>query len=151
MDTKDTKYMKLAIKEAQKALQNDEVPIGCVIVQDDKIIARAYNNRNKSRLATAHAEITAINKACRKVGDWRLNNCTIYITLEPCPMCAGAIFNARIGRVVFGASEPAGGAFGGAIDLSSCNLVNHKLVVTSGIMRDECASLLSNFFSKKRS
>ena len=115
--TREEKYIKLALKEAQKALFKDEVPIGCVIVKDDKVIARGYNLRESKKDVTKHAEIVAIEKACKKLNSWRLVDCEIYVTLEPCPMCAGAIYQARIKRLIFGADDPKGGAVGGNFNL----------------------------------
>ena len=115
--TREEKYIKLALKEAQKALFKDEVPIGCVIVKDNKVIARGYNLRESKKDVTKHAEIVAIEKACKKLNSWRLVDCEIYVTLEPCPMCAGAIYQARIKRLIFGADDPKGGAVGGNFNL----------------------------------
>ena len=139
-----------AIKQAQKAFSEDEVPIGCVIVKDGKVIARAHNTRNKSKSATSHAEIIAINKACKKLNDWRLNGCTLFVTVEPCPMCAGACYNSRVDAVVFGASDEKGGAFGGKIDLTNQNILNHKLNVVGGVLKQECNALIKKFFELKR-
>lgn len=146
--------MKLAIYEAEAAAEIDEVPVGAVIVRKsggaEEIIAAAHNKRETSKNALGHAEIIAIDEACRKIGSWRLAECTIYVTLEPCPMCAGAIVNARIPRVVFGAKDPKAGAFGSVINLNYYPL-NFKPEITSGILSDECASQLRNYFIVKRS
>ena len=142
------KFMKAAIKEAQKAAVKDEVPIGAVIVYDGKIIARGHNTRQKTQNAINHAEMIAIQKACKKVGSWRLIDCDIYVTLEPCPMCAGAIINSRIERVVYGAPDHKAGAFGTMINLTDYPLF--KPQITSGILSNECSGILSSFFKNKR-
>ena len=144
------KFMKLAIKEAQKALNNDEVPVGCVIVQDGKVIASGYNKKEKNKCSIYHAEIVAIKKACKKVGDWRLNDATLYVTMEPCAMCAGAIMNHRIKRVVIGTMEPNFGACGSGIDILNNDNLNTKTEVVSGILENDCKQLLQNFFKKRR-
>lgn len=146
----DEQYMMEAIKEAKKAERNDEVPIGCVIVKDDQMIARAYNQRERMQQATAHAEILAIEQACQVTGSWRLDDCVLYVTLEPCPMCAGAILQSRIKRVVFGASDPKGGCLGSCINLYEVTGFNHYPMIEKDILSDICASLLSDFFRKKR-
>jgi len=143
-------YMAEAINEAKKALELDEVPVGAVIVRNGEIISRAYNLRETSRQATAHAELLAIQKACSHLNSWRLDNCDLYVTLEPCPMCAGAIINARIKSVYFGAFDPKGGACGSVVDLFWKGSFNHSPVVYSGIMEEECETLLKEFFSKLR-
>lgn len=145
----DEKYMKEAIRQAKKAAALKEVPIGCVIVYEGRIIGRGYNRRTIDGNVLAHAEILAIRKACRFMGDWRLEGCTMYVTLEPCPMCAGAIINSRIGEVYFGAYDKKGGAVGGIINLFEENF-NHKPKVQGGILKDECALILQNFFAKLR-
>jgi len=139
-----------ALKEAQKAKKKGEVPIGCVIVRDNKIIARAHNRRHKLKNAVAHAEVLAIKKACKVVKDWRLQGCEMYVTLEPCPMCAGACFNARVDKVVYGATDVKGGVFGGALDLSDKNLLNHKIEVIGGVLKSECEEELKQFFKNVR-
>ena len=144
----DIKFMKSAIKEARKAEKIDEVPVGAVIVKDGKIVARGYNKRETKQDALMHAEINAIAKACRKLGSWRLEGCDIYVTLEPCPMCAGAIIQARIENVYFGAYDPKGGCLGSVCDLSG--ILPHKIKYEGGIMRTECEELLKNFFKKLR-
>lgn len=148
--TTDEKYMREAIKQARKAAKIDEVPIGCVIVYDDKIIARGYNRRNTDKSTLAHAEIIAIRKAAKLIGDWRLEDCTMYITLEPCPMCAGAIVQARIPRVVVGAMNPKAGCAGSVINLLQMDGFNHKAELTSGVLVDECRTMLQDFFKEMR-
>ena len=148
--TTDEKYMREAIKQARKAAKIDEVPIGCVIVYDDKIIARGYNRRNTDKSTLAHAEIIAIRKAAKVIGDWRLEDCTMYITLEPCPMCAGAIIQARIPRVVVGAMNPKAGCAGSVINLLQMDGFNHKAELTSGVLVDECRTILQYFFKEMR-
>lgn len=148
--TTDEKYMREAIKQARKAAKIDEVPIGCVIVYDDKIIARGYNRRNTDKSTLAHAEIIAIRKAAKVIGDWRLEGCTMYITLEPCPMCAGAIVQARIPRVVVGAMNPKAGCAGSVINLLQMDGFNHKAELTSGVLVDECRTMLQDFFKEMR-
>lgn len=149
---KDRQFMKAAIKQAQKAYEIDEVPIGCVIVHQDKIIARAYNKRIKDKSTLSHAEILAIRKACKKIGDWRLEDCTMYITLEPCPMCAGAIVQARIPRVVIGCMNPKAGCAGSVLDLFHVEQLNHQvdLKICEGDIRNECSLLMKSFFQKLR-
>ena len=148
--TTDEKYMRESIKQARKAAKIDEVPIGCVIVYDDKIIARGYNRRNTDKSTLAHAEIIAIRKAAKIIGDWRLEDCTMYITLEPCPMCAGAIVQARIPRVVVGAMNPKAGCAGSVINLLQMDGFNHKAELTSGVLVDECRTMLQDFFKEMR-
>lgn len=148
--TQSEKYMKAALREAKKAYKINEVPIGCVIVQQDKIIARGYNRRNIEQNATAHAEITAIKKAGKKTGDWRLEDCTMYITLEPCQMCAGAIVQARMKEVVIGAMNPKAGCAGSILNLLKMQQFNHQVQVTTGVLGDECAGMLTQFFSELR-
>ncbi len=150
MDKKtDFEYMEEAIAEAKLAEEIDEVPIGAVIVRDGKIIARAHNTRESSKCATHHAEILAIEEACRTLGGWRLPETTIYVTLEPCAMCAGAIINARIPNVVYGAPDLRFGAFGSLIDLSEIPL-NHKPDIRRDVRGEECKNLLGEYFRKKR-
>ena len=141
--------MDAAIKMAQKAAGRDEVPIGAVIVHDGRIIAKAHNMRETRRDPLGHAELITIRKAAKKLRGWRLSGCTLYVTLEPCPMCAGAIVNARIDTVVFGAHDSKAGAFGSLYDLSEGKL-NHKPQIISGVRKDQCAALLKEFFIKKR-
>ncbi len=144
------KYMKLALREAQKAYRKEEVPIGAVIVKDDKVIAKAHNLRETSKLSTAHAEILAIQKACKKIGAWRLNECDMYVTLEPCPMCAGAILNSRIRNLYVGAMDAKGGAVGSKLNLLTDYKFNHTVSVHTGILSVECSEILSEFFKKIR-
>ena len=148
--TSDERYMKEAIKQARKAYALNEVPIGCVIVSNDKIIARAYNRRNTDKCTLSHAEITAIKKAAKKCGDWRLEECTIYITLEPCQMCAGAIVQARIPRVVIGSLNPKAGCAGSILNLLEMKEFNHRCDVTRGVLEEECSDMLSTFFKELR-
>ena len=142
------KFMKAALRCAEKALEEGEVPIGAVVVCDGKVIARGHNRRTKKQIATAHAEVEAIEKACKKLKSWRIPECEIYVTLEPCPMCMGAMLNARIKKVYFGAYEAKGRSMTEA--LAASNLVNHKIEVEGGIMQEECAKILSSFFSDMR-
>ena len=146
----DEKFMKAAIKQAQKAYDLGEVPIGAVVVYDGRIIGRGYNRRNTDKVALAHAEITAIKKAARVMGDWRLEGCTIYITLEPCPMCAGAIVQSRFDRCVFACMSDKAGCAGSLINLLDMKDLNHQVEITSGIMEEECRTLLQSFFKKLR-
>lgn len=144
------KWMKEAIKQAKKAAHKDEVPIGCVIVKDDQIIARAYNKREMKQCSTAHAEILAIEKACKKLGSWRLEDCDLYVTLEPCPMCSGAIIQSRIRNVIFGAYDPKGGCMGSNMNINDVRGFNHYPDIEGGILQDECSRLLKEFFKAKR-
>lgn len=146
----DERYMKEAIKQAKKAYALDEVPIGCVIVQDNKIIARGYNRRNTDKNALAHAEISAIKKASKKTGDWRLEDCTMYVTLEPCQMCAGAIVQSRMKKVVIGAMNPKAGCAGSVINILQMKQFNHQAEMENGILEKECADMLSTFFKELR-
>lgn len=148
--TTDEKYMKEAIRQAKKAYQREETPIGCVIVCEGRIIARGYNKRNWKKNTLAHAEIIAINKASRIIGDWRLENCTMYVTLEPCPMCAGAIVQARIPRVVVGSMNPKAGCAGSVINLLQTPRFNHQAELITGILADECSRLMTGFFKELR-
>ena len=143
-------YMRAALSLAKKAYKRGEVPIGAIVVLNDKIIGKGYNNRNSSGIATRHAEIIAIEKACKKVKDWRLENAEIYVTLEPCPMCAGAIVNARIKKVYFGAAEPKSGGAGSAFDILGSSGLNHKTECEGGVLGDECSTLIKSFFKSKR-
>lgn len=143
------RYMRNAIEQAEEALLEGEVPIGAVIIQNGELIGTGRNRREKCRNALLHAEIEAIDSACKRLGAWRLNGCTLYVTLEPCPMCAGAIINARIGTVVFGARDPKAGSCGSVIDLFACPF-NHRPNVVSGVLEQECAAVLKKFFSCKR-
>ncbi len=145
----DTKFMSQALREAEKAASEGEIPVGAVIVKDGEIIAVAHNNREATGDATGHAEILAIRKACESLGGWHLEKCTLYVTLEPCPMCMGAIINSRLGKLVFGAKDAKAGACGSVIDL--CNYpLNHRPKVKGGFMSEECSKVLSDFFKNKR-
>ena len=148
--TEDEKFMKEAIRQAKKAEAIGDVPIGCVIVSDGRIIARGYNKRNKNKTVLAHAELLAMSKACKKAGDWRLEDCTMYITLEPCQMCAGAIVQARIPRVVIGSMNPKAGCGGSILNLLQMKEFNHQVEVTRGVLEEECSEMLSAFFRKLR-
>ncbi|MDO5346212.1 MAG: tRNA adenosine(34) deaminase TadA [Lachnospiraceae bacterium] len=148
--TEDERYMKAALAQARKAYALEEVPIGCVIVYEGKIIARGYNRRNTDKNTASHAEINAIRKASKKLGDWRLEGCTIYITLEPCQMCAGAIVQARITRAVIGCMNAKAGCAGSVLNLLEMPEFNHQVEVTRGVLREECSSMLSEFFRELR-
>ena len=144
------KYMKEALKQAKKACALGEVPIGCVIVYEDKVIARGYNRRNTDKNTLAHAEITAINRASKKMGDWRLEDCTLYVTLEPCQMCAGAIVQSRITNVVMGCMNPKAGCGGSVLNILEMPEFNHQVNVTRGVMEEECSQILQDFFKELR-
>lgn len=146
----DIKYMKAALRLAKKAYDLEEVPIGCVIVHNGRIIGRGYNRRNTDKTTLGHAEITAIKKASKVIGDWRLEECTIYITLEPCQMCAGAIVQARIPRVVIGSMNPKAGCAGSILNILEMPQFNHRCEVIRGVMNDECSNMLSAFFKELR-
>ena len=148
--TQDEKYMKAALREAEKAYKLDEVPIGCVIVQNGKIIARGYNRRNTDKNTLAHAEIAAIKKASKKTGDWRLEDCVMYVTLEPCQMCAGAIVQSRLGKVVIGSMNPKAGCAGSVINLLQMKQFNHQVEMIKGVLEEECSTMLSSFFQELR-
>lgn len=148
--TEDERYMKEAIRQAKKAWKLQEVPIGCVIVKDGKIIARGYNRRNTDKNTLAHAELQAIRKASRAVGDWRLEDCTMYITLEPCQMCAGAIVQARIPRVVIGSRNPKAGCAGSILNLLQVPQFNHQTELTESVLLEECSAMLTDFFRELR-
>ena len=148
--TEDEKYMKEAIRQARKAEALGEVPIGCVIVYEGKIIGRGYNRRMTAHSALAHGEILAIKKACRKMGDWRLEGCRIYVTLEPCPMCAGAIVQARIPQVIIGCMNPKAGCAGSVLDLFHQEGLNHRCQVETGILQEECSEMMKSFFRRLR-
>ena len=145
----DELFMQQALELARTAAAEGEVPVGCVIVQDGTVIGRGHNRRETGRSALAHAEIEAIDQACRRLNGWRLSGSTLYVTLEPCPMCAGAILNARIGRVVYGAADPKAGSLGSVTDLFALPY-NHHPVVESGLLEQECAQVLSAFFQNLR-
>ena len=146
----DEHFMRDAIRQAVKAGEADEVPVGAVVVRNGNVIARAWNQVELLNDATAHAEMLALTAAEVTAGDWRLTDCTLYTTKEPCPMCAGAIVHCRLQRVVFGASDPKGGAAGGAMNLLQFPTLNHQCEITPGIMEPDCGSLLKDFFQKKR-
>lgn len=148
--TVDEKFMKAAITQARKAYTIDEVPIGCVIVQNDKIIARGYNRRNIDKNTLAHAELSAIRKASKKTGDWRLEDCTMYVTLEPCQMCAGAIVQSRMKRVVIGSMNAKAGCAGSVLNLLQMKQFNHQVEITQGVREEECSQMLSQFFRELR-
>jgi tRNA(adenine34) deaminase len=144
------KFMKAALNEAEKGFKKDEVPIGAVVVVDGKIIARAHNLRESQIDPTAHAEILAIKKAAKKLGGWRLEKAEIYSTLEPCPMCAGAIVHARVSSLVYGADDPKAGACGSVMNIISSKHLNHKVKVRAGVLKKECSEILTKFFKKLR-
>ena len=148
--TADEKFMKAAITQARKAYAIDEVPIGCVIVQNDKIIARGYNRRNIDKNTLAHAELSAIRKASKKTGDWRLEDCTMYVTLEPWQMCAGAIVQSRMKRVVIGSMNAKAGCAGSILNLLQMQQFNHQVEITRGVREEECSQMLSQFFRELR-
>ena len=137
-----------AIEEANKAKDIDEVPVGCVVVKDNKIIAKAHNQKNSKKNSLYHAEIIALNKAMKKINDWHLLDCSLFVTLEPCPMCAGAIINSRVGQVVFGASDPKAGCYGSVFDF--CKKFNHTPNIVKGILEKPCSEILTNYFKTKR-
>ncbi|MCI5493457.1 MAG: tRNA adenosine(34) deaminase TadA [Lachnospiraceae bacterium] len=144
------KFMRAAIREAKKAEKLEEVPIGCVIVQDHKIIARGYNRRNTDKNTLAHAELSAIKKASKKTGDWRLEDCTMYVTLEPCQMCAGAIVQCRLKKVVIAAMNPKAGCAGSVLNLLQIPSFNHQVEIERGVLEEECSQMLSDFFRNLR-
>ena len=146
----DEYFMQDAIRQAVKAYEADEVPVGAVVVREGTVIARAWNQVELLKDATAHAEMIALTAGEAAVGDWRLTGCTLYVTKEPCPMCAGALVHCRIDRVVFGAADPKGGAAGGAMNLLQFPTLNHACDITSGVMEPDCRSLLQTFFKEKR-
>ncbi len=148
--TEEERYMGRAITQAKKALSSEDVPIGCVIVYEGKVIARGYNKRNKKKTTLAHAELDAIAKASKVLGDWRLEGCTMYVTLEPCQMCAGAIVQARIPRVVIGCMNPKAGCAGSILNLLQMREFNHQVEVVHGVREEECSALLSTFFQELR-
>lgn len=146
----DERFMREAIRQARKAGARMEAPIGCVIVYEGKIIARGYNRRNTDKNTISHAEMNAIRKASKKLGDWRLEGCTMYITLEPCQMCAGAIVQARVSRVVIGSMNPKAGCAGSILNLLEMEQFNHQVEVTRGVLQEECSQMLSGFFKELR-
>ena len=148
--TEEERYMGYAITQEKKAVVNEDVPIGCVIVYQGKIIARGYNKRNKKKTTLAHAELDAIAKASKVLGDWRLEDCTMYVTLEPCQMCAGAIVQARIPRVVIGCMNPKAGCAGSVLNLLQMQEFNHQVDVVRGVREEECSKMLSDFFRSLR-
>ena len=150
MASREEKYMKEAIKQAKKALALDEVPIGCVIVYEDKIIARGYNRRLTDKNTLSHAELNAIRKASKKLGDWRLDDCEMYITLEPCQMCAGAIVQSRIKKVYAGCMNPKAGCAGSVMNLLQVEKFNHQVEFEEGILGEECSRMLSDYFKDLR-
>lgn len=143
-------FMREALKEAAKAYGKDEVPIGAVIVKDGRVIARGHNERELKQDSTLHAEISAIHKACKKLGSWRLIDCDMYVTLEPCPMCAGALIQSRMRRVYIGAADPKAGAVGSVVDILGIDDFNHKVEVVYGVLEKECSSVLKQFFKELR-
>ncbi|MGB3963693.1 MAG: tRNA adenosine(34) deaminase TadA, partial [Tepidanaerobacteraceae bacterium] len=147
---KDLFFMTLALQEAKRAAEIDEVPIGAVVVKDDEVISKAHNLRETLQDATAHAELLAIKEACEVLGTWRLIGCTLYVTLEPCPMCAGAIILSRVDKLVFGAKDPKGGACGSVVNLTADDRFNHRPEVVEGVMAKECGEILKAFFQGKR-
>ena len=150
--TTDEKYMKQAIKQAKKAYAIDEVPIGCIIVRDEdgKVIARGYNRRNTDKNTLSHAELNAIRKASKKLGDWRLEGCTMYVTLEPCQMCAGALVQSRIDRVVVGCMNPKAGCAGSILNLLQIPEFNHQVELETGVLEEECSQMMKDFFRELR-
>jgi tRNA(adenine34) deaminase len=146
----DQTFMREALRQAQKAFKAEEVPIGAVVVQRGRIIARAYNQVELLKDATAHAEMLAITQAEAAVGDWRLTECDLYVTKEPCPMCAGALVHVRMRRVIFGCPDERGGAAGGVMNLLQVPTLNHRCAITAGVLRDDCAALLQSFFRARR-
>ncbi len=150
MMTQDEKYMKEAMKQARKAAAIEEVPIGCVIVYEGRVIGRGYNKRNLKKNTLAHAEIIAMNKASKVIGDWRLEDCTMYVTLEPCPMCAGAIVQARIPKVVIGSMNPKAGCAGSVLNVLQTEGFNHQVEIETGVLGAECSEMLSGFFRELR-
>ena len=147
---KDELYMLEALNEAKLAYEEDEVPIGCVVVLNDEIIARAHNQRDKSHNPLGHAETLAIKKASEVVDDWQLVNCELYVTVEPCLMCAGAIIQSRIKRVIYGTDDFKGGAFGSSIDVLTANNINHRPEIVKGVLQEECAQIIKDYFKSKR-
>jgi len=149
MEDKD-KYMKEAIKQAKKAYALEEVPIGCVIVYEGKIIGRGYNRRMTDKTALAHAELTAIKRACKRIGDWRLDDCEMYVTLEPCQMCSGAIVQSRIKKVYIGCMNPKAGCAGSVMNMLQVPQFNHQVETEKGVLEDECSKMLSDYFKELR-
>jgi tRNA(adenine34) deaminase len=150
MEDKDIYFMKAAIDQAYIALENEDVPVGAVIVKENKIIAKGYNQRHQLNDPTAHAEIIALTAASEHIGHWRLHGCTIYVTLEPCPMCAGALVMARLDKLVFGCTDPKAGACGSLYNIVQDTRLNHRLEVVKDVLAEDCATMLQNFFRNKR-
>src|SRR6476620_7126157 len=146
----DESFMREAVRFARKAFEKEEVPVGAIVVRNGKIIARAFNQVEMLKDATAHAEMLAITQAEAAVGDWRLNECDLYVTKEPCPMCAGAIVHVRLRRVIFGCADERGGAAGGLINLLQMPTLNHRCEITAGVLREDCSVLLQSFFRERR-
>lgn len=149
-DGMDASFMREALRQAQKAFRAEEVPVGVVVVQSGRVIARAHNQVELLKDATAHAEMLAITQAEAAVGDWRLNDCDLYVTKEPCPMCAGALVHVRMRRLIFGCPDERGGAAGGLINLLQIPSLNHRCEITTGVLGEECAALLKSFFQARR-
>ena len=147
---RDLTFMSLALEEARQAAREGEIPVGAVLVKKGQVVARAHNRREQDHDATAHAELLVIRQACEKLGRWRLTDCTLYVTLEPCPMCAGAIWNARIGRLVYGAWDSAAGACGSQFNLPAHPSLNFRTQVTAGVMEEECRKILQDFLKARR-
>ena len=150
MYTIDEKFMAQALKEAEKSANFDEVPVGAVIVKDGKIVARGHNLRERTNDPTSHAEINAIRKACKKLGSWRLENCTIYVTIEPCSMCAGTLLWTRIKKIVYGAKDPKGGAIVSSLSLFEAKNINHHPEIVGSVLEEKCSKIMSDFFKAKR-
>lgn len=150
MYTLDEKFMLLALKEADKSAALDEVPVGAIIVKDNKVIARGHNLREKSKDPTSHAEIVAIRKACKKLNSWRLEDCTMYVTIEPCSMCAGTLLWTRIKKIVYGAKDPKGGAICSSFSLFEVKNINHHPEIVGGVLEEQCSSKMTSFFKSKR-
>ena len=150
MKDKAEKYMRFALKEAQKAALIDEVPVGCIIVLNDKIIAKAHNKKETTNDPCGHAEIIAIRKACKKINNWRLENCEMYVTIEPCIMCSGAIIQSRIKKIFYGAKDNKGGGLGTSINVLEAKNINHVPEVYGGILLEECSKIISEYFKTKR-
>ncbi len=148
--SEDEKYMRIALSQAKRAYDKEETPIGCVIVYEGRVIARGYNKRNTKKNTLAHAEMIAINKASKTLGDWRLEGCTLYVTLEPCPMCAGAIVQARVSRVVVGSMNPKAGCAGSVFNLLEAPGFNHQVELLTGVLSAECSQLMTQFFKELR-
>ena len=150
METREEKYMHFALKEAQKAAKIDEVPVGCVIVLNDKIIAKAHNKKEINNDPCGHAEILAIKKASKKLNNWRLENCEMYVTIEPCIMCSGAIIQSRIKKVFYGAKDIKGGGLGSSINVLNAKNINHIPEIYEGLLKEECSKIISDYFKSKR-